>query len=1278
MAFSQLQVSPVVQVSRSNTPHVENSIAINPTNYKNVLVSAAGSVANQIVQVPNFNSTDHGITWIGSDNTPGYETPSDGNSVAFFDYYGNAFLGFLGKPGSSPPYIMKSTDGGTTWGSAIQTKSDTYYIYDKPHAQADISGVHPSNVYVAYSYNQPIGSGLLNIEMAISTDDGQSFGSHQSLEVTSYPNYVNGPNISIGPNGEVYVFWYMNENTMRFSKSTNGGQSFSGAQSIFPFDGIESAASPGSGLNVPLACLNKTYAHSFPSSGVDRSNGQYRGNLYVIYSALDNPLVNGGIPRVYLQMSTNSGSSWLSSPIQVSDPAATEPQWLPSLAVDPVSGYLFVSYFSMLASNYTTVRYMAVSTNAGATWSRVQVSNQTFVPTDLGTNYQPGYMGDYYETAAYGAEGYACWSDNHTGTFETYISKVGAPITVIGDQFLQDGVTRVGNLKQWSGTSFGSPLGSHYSFPLIGGALEVLLGDQAVYSGQKYYQWKAGNKPISDLTNFHVFDEILSTNLSSNFLSTNNATVQAQLLDGGNPGGSVSFEDPWLINYSDPNYGYNKRNLGISAPLNSVGYAQNNIGLASPDSGVFLNQSGPLNNWPPPYYSVSAPATQTIGSFTGYFLNWSANNSSASFQSAISYQTPVVFNTAGAVVSANYKAHLGTGRPDLGDAKNQRRFITNGNVYVTVYESFGNVWITSSFDGGTTWMQEEQLNVNPGQGKNPTISNLWSYNGNYYGIISWIEINTSGIPEMHLQTFTIPLGAPYTHPVNYGWSYLAGGNRTSDNHRTILQMGDNSTPTNNARPVLQINDAGGGTAYIMYAKETNGSGISWSWFDINESQNKDLSSATFNPTGSNIISTNTSDNCPVLTWYPSTYGYPARTDLYYLGAGYAGYTLRVVRYSIDNGTTQVLPNGYQETTYASLQGVVNPLFATIGLVADGVASGGRVTVYYTKPTYSTSAPAVSTIYLNLMQPTLQAENVSSFGNPVADVSMKSTSSSTWYLASNGSQTLTSVGNNIGGVFSRLLAPSGDKTVMLIRNNVTPAQIQKSSSGGQALNKSSDIQTNTRCVFMKGTAATQQLVGILDFSGADVTVLDTIQTGNQVSVRIGNPTSFIVKQYDSLRVTAGVELKRNGKAVQTYSPSSWNNVSAQNIAGIQSGDILQFSLGVPKDTLWWYKEVSIGLELFKQNKTSSGDALIPIVKSIGVYPNPFNPTTTFRVSLPEAGRARLTVFNMLGQKVAMVLDSYLEAGYTNIRFDGSNLASGVYFYRLEMDNYVQSGKMLLMK
>ena len=79
-----------------------------------------------------------------------------------------------------------------------------------------------------------------------------------------------------------------------------------------------------------------------------------------------------------------------------------------------------------------------------------------------------------------------------------------------------------------------------------------------------------------------------------------------------------------------------------------------------------------------------------------------------------------------------------------------------------------------------------------------------------------------------------------------------------------------------------------------------------------------------------------------------------------------------------------------------------------------------------------------------------------------------------------------------------------------------------------------------------------------------------------------------------------------------------------------------------------------------------------------YPNPFNPTTTIRYGLPVRSRARLTVFNALGQVVATLLDAEVEAGTHVIQFDGSRLASGAYVYRLQAGDFVQSKKLLLMK
>lgn len=79
-----------------------------------------------------------------------------------------------------------------------------------------------------------------------------------------------------------------------------------------------------------------------------------------------------------------------------------------------------------------------------------------------------------------------------------------------------------------------------------------------------------------------------------------------------------------------------------------------------------------------------------------------------------------------------------------------------------------------------------------------------------------------------------------------------------------------------------------------------------------------------------------------------------------------------------------------------------------------------------------------------------------------------------------------------------------------------------------------------------------------------------------------------------------------------------------------------------------------------------------------YPNPFNPSTTIRFSLPAAGMATLTVYDMLGKEVSMPVNEPLDAGTYSVPFNGTQLPSGVYFYRLRAGVFTETRKMLLMK
>ncbi|MDK9700596.1 MAG: T9SS type A sorting domain-containing protein, partial [bacterium] len=96
----------------------------------------------------------------------------------------------------------------------------------------------------------------------------------------------------------------------------------------------------------------------------------------------------------------------------------------------------------------------------------------------------------------------------------------------------------------------------------------------------------------------------------------------------------------------------------------------------------------------------------------------------------------------------------------------------------------------------------------------------------------------------------------------------------------------------------------------------------------------------------------------------------------------------------------------------------------------------------------------------------------------------------------------------------------------------------------------------------------------------------------------------------------------------------------------------------------------------RNEITSG---LPRVYSLHQnYPNPFNPTTEIRFDLPAAGMVRLEVFNVLGQKIATLVNQPLQPGYHTVRFQATEMPAGVYFYRMEAGAFQAMEKMILMK
>ena len=79
-----------------------------------------------------------------------------------------------------------------------------------------------------------------------------------------------------------------------------------------------------------------------------------------------------------------------------------------------------------------------------------------------------------------------------------------------------------------------------------------------------------------------------------------------------------------------------------------------------------------------------------------------------------------------------------------------------------------------------------------------------------------------------------------------------------------------------------------------------------------------------------------------------------------------------------------------------------------------------------------------------------------------------------------------------------------------------------------------------------------------------------------------------------------------------------------------------------------------------------------------YPNPFNPSTQLSYDLKTDGNVKLTVFNLVGQSVRVLVDGYQTAGYYEVTFDANDLPAGIYLYKLQVGDYSSVKRMTLVK
>lgn len=285
-------------------------------------------------------------------------------------------------------------------------------------------------------------------------------------------------------------------------------------------------------------------------------------------------------------------------------------------------------------------------------------------------------------------------------------------VTVTFNQKKSDGATNVGTVSIGEGSFFSPRTAAPFAPYLNKNQTYLFDADPNIYDSEKYHHYQN----ITDVRNFreqfigtqnygttsifnHTYPGIIIQNVLSEVQSINP------------PDDTIQFKDPWLIDYNDPNHFGKKRNRGtygaIFQPLPSPFYPNHSTYYnGNIYKGIFLNQD--YNDPDQPYYSIKEISPQPVtvqGVIRNcYFQSWTYDPDKISLQYPDLKETPVVFKTSDATLTANLKATQLSNNEEAYSNNSQRKFIRtpNGRMYI-IYESMGYIWLERSTDNGTTW-----------------------------------------------------------------------------------------------------------------------------------------------------------------------------------------------------------------------------------------------------------------------------------------------------------------------------------------------------------------------------------------------------------------------------------------------------------------------------------------------------------------------------------------------------------------------------------------------
>jgi hypothetical protein len=240
------------------------------------------------------------------------------------------------------------------------------------------------------------------------------------------------------------------------------------------------------------------------------------------------------------------------------------------------------------------------------------------------------------------------------------------------------------------------------------------------------------------------------------------------------------------------------------------------------------------------------------------------------------------------------------------------------------------------------------------------------------------------------------------------------------------------------------------------------------------------------------------------------------------------------------------------------------------------------------------------------------------------------------------------------------------------NNVVPSTIQyqrsllKPTTLPDTRLQQEDTVYSIDCIMYKYKLETDNDIHIVIHAVGDTSQTMVAEIVNEQCPGIVNTSRY--NQFNNLRVWFD----------STYHPtSSFKTANVQmRITGVGFFDFLHGQTGIPPNG----REIHpiLTMSLVVTNVNTNTNEVPTVFKLYQNYPNPFNPSTKIRFELPKSTFVKLTIFDMLGRSVAKLVNEQLKPGSYSVDWNALQNPSGVYFYKIETEEFTETKRMLLIK